>query len=318
MTSEFTSRFSDEELDKCQSWSLPDVSSSKLLPSAEKEKADRNKNKSISLSTKVSVKNKNSDSISEDDEVIEDVAADSVSMQPLTAEQLKEITEAAEKEGYDAGYKKGFTEGETAGNIAGKQHGLQGGQQIIAEQSERLQHLMDALLIPLESEQNLIEKIILDMVCQLAKAVIEKELVLDSSQITQLVRNAVQSLPSNTEKFTLYLNPQDSELIKEHMKTVDKKVLYQIDDELLPGGCRLEAKHSSIDATVEKRMQNIIDGFLNKRFTDAQSGQEKNIKLPDTDNQHAKKTAQNVGNQQQPAMDAKPDNTVADTPKSED
>ena len=43
MTSDSMTRFSEKELDKCQSWSLPDVSSNKLIPSAEKEASDRKK-----------------------------------------------------------------------------------------------------------------------------------------------------------------------------------------------------------------------------------------------------------------------------------
>ena len=273
MTSEFMARFSDEELDQCQSWLLPDVSSSPLLPSAEKEKTDRKKNPSAEFSReaapdKATIDKKQSDKKAPviDGEIIEDVTAESITVQPLTADQLQEITEAAEKEGYDAGYQQGLTEGEAAGKITGKEQGLQQGRQLIAEHSERLQHLIEALLIPLESEQKIIEDMMLNMVCQLTKAVIHKELQIDSSHITQLITDAINSLPKTTEKFTLYLNSQDSELVQQHLQTTDKDALYHIDDTLLPGGCRLATQHSSIDLTVETRMQEVIDGFLNKRF----------------------------------------------------
>ena len=265
MTSEHMTRFSEEELDKCQSWSLPDVSSEKLIPSAEKEANDREKQRQ--KNTRLD-QNKQTKDDSPKDEIIESADTD---LKPLTAEQLQSITETAEKEGYEAGYEKGLEEAKKEGYEVGKKEAITATKDSINQQCANLQHIIDALMIPVQSEQKQLQTILLDMVCQLAKAVVKKELTIDSSQITQLVDAALGTIPPGTDKFSLYLNGQDLALIetylKENPKIVDKELTYHIDDELLPGGCRLETRQTVIDCSVEKRLNEIIDGFLHKQFS---------------------------------------------------
>ena len=259
MTSEYVTRFSEEELGQCQSWPLPDISSNKLVPSAEKEAADRKNNK------------QNTQVVEPVNESAgESIAVSTEAVKPLTAEQLQAITDAAEKDGYDNGYKKGFDEGKKAGEAAGKTEGLQAAQATVNQQCENLQHVVEALMIPLQTEQKQLQNLMLDMVCQLAKAVVKRELTTDSTQILDVINAALKTIPANAEKFILYLNEKDLSLVKAYIerqsKHMDKDFTYHVDDSLLPGGCRLETKQTIVDCSIEKRLADIIDGFLHKQF----------------------------------------------------
>lgn len=267
MTTGSTPRFSEEELEACKSWLLPDVSSKNSISSVEKEALAKKQQekKSQKPAAKKPVQPAEGESV----ELIEDLVS------ALTAEQLQEITEAAEKEGYDAGYEKGFAqgleEGKETGYPQGFDEGISAGKKQIVTQCEQLQHIMDALLIPLESEQNQLQDILLNMVAELAKAVVLRELQLDSSHITQLVDEALKTIPIGADKFSLYLNSQDIALVEEHLEHFqhhqEKSLKLLVDDSLLPGGCRLETKQTVVDYTVEQRLHKVIDGFLHKRFT---------------------------------------------------
>ncbi len=271
MASEFTAGFSEKELDGCQNWSLPDVSSDRLIPSAEKEAKEAKKKPLIDNSHVEPL----DPSMGESVEAVEQTVA------PITAEQLQEITEVAEKEGYDSGYQKGFEQAKAEGHKEGHAQGLAEAKQMMTEQCERLQHIHDALLIPLQTEQQQLESIILDIVCKLTEAVVLRELKTDSSHITALVDAALNTVPVSADKFALYLNSQDIEVVEKYLdnhpqsiaQQSDKSMAYHVDNELLPGGCRLETRQTVVDYTVEQRLQKVIDDFLHKRFADYERSQ---------------------------------------------
>jgi flagellar assembly protein FliH len=309
MTSDFTTRFSNEELNQCQSWLLPDISDSKLIPSAEKEASERREQKikaekntahantgssQNSQSSQHSAhslgrKNPGEPVHGEEIETIEETVA------PITAEQLQQITEAAEKEGYQSGYDKGIEEGRQHGNDAGYTEGLLKAQNVVKQQCEDLQHVIDALMIPLQNEQKQLERLMLDMVCAMSKAVVQRELQLDSSQITQLIENAIATIPSNTEKFTLHLNSADVELLQKQLKGIDKEVTYQVNDDLLPGGCRLETKQTVVDISVENRLKTVIEGFLHQQFANKEDHKiDKQTKVDKSKNEIEKETEKEI------------------------
>lgn len=275
MTENSMTRFSQDELNQCQNWLLPDVSSEKTLPSAEKEAADRSKEHARQQALETA----SGDGATTSSEAItsEIIASEDGDVQPMTAEQLQAITETAEKEGYDSGYKAGFDKGQQEGHAAGHQQGLDGGKQAVAQLCENLQHIIDALMIPLQTEQKQLQSFILDTVCQLTTAVVRRELSIDSSQLVDLVDAALNSMPPSTEKFTLYINPQDQALLQSHLqnhsKMTDKDLVYHLDQQLLPGGCRLETRQALVDCSIEQRLQEVIDGFLHQQFSANNSGQ---------------------------------------------
>jgi len=92
----------------------------------------------------------------------------------------------------------------------------------------------------------------------MARQVIGRELQGDSSQITQVLREALKLLPMGADNIRIHLNPQDFELAKALRERHEENWKLLEDDALLPGGCRIETAHSRIDATMETRIEKAV------------------------------------------------------------
>ena len=260
MASSFVTRIPSDDLKGCEHWLLPEVSSASIVPSAEKEDKDRlvaQQQDSIAP-----VDPSQGESI--DDVDVQDV--ESFEMQSLlSAQQLQSITEEAEKEGFDRGREKGYEQG----LLEGKKEGLANAEQHIAEQVNHLQTVVDALMMPMEREQHLLEAMLVDTVCKLTQAVVRRELAVDSSQIVTLVSQALATLPRPCDKLELSLNPADIDTIQQHIPVPSNADWhYNADETLLPGGCRLQTKESTVDDTIEHRLEQLLDDFVHKRLYD--------------------------------------------------
>lgn len=104
---------------------------------------------------------------------------DEEELQPLTAEQLEEIRQAARDEGYQEGFengradglKKGYDEGFEAGKeegiAAGKEEGIAAGNAVIEEQRGKLDTLLQSLSTPNERITEAVQEELIDMVSEL-------------------------------------------------------------------------------------------------------------------------------------------------------
>ncbi|MFJ4430055.1 flagellar assembly protein FliH [Pseudomonas sp. NPDC089395] len=182
------------------------------------------------------------------EEEVEEVPLEEV--QPLTLEELEAIREEA--------YNEGFATGEREGFHSTQLKVRQEAEEALAAKLASLEQLMGHLLEPIAEQDTQIEKTLVHLVSHMARQVIGRELRSDSSQITQVLREALKLLPMGADNIRIHLNPQDFELAKalrerheEHWKLLE-------DEALLPGGCRIETLHSRIDATMETRIEKAV------------------------------------------------------------
>jgi len=258
-----------EELKDCQGWSIPDVSSGNTVPAVMNDKPRKNSSKTLE---KKALKNKAlkgsvKDHHSTEEKVIEEsieVVGDAI-VKPISAEDLQAISDAAEKEGFDKGYKKGFEQAKESGHKEGYSKGLEDGQHKITEQSDRLHTIVEDLLSPLEHEREVLEKQMVDIISQLTKAVIIRELSIDSSVILTTVRQSLELLTEKNNPLKIYLNSQDIEVVRSSLSERQETLHYQVDDTLLAGGCRIESSETRIYHTIEERIEQIVSDFVEKR-----------------------------------------------------
>ncbi|MCM2375339.1 flagellar assembly protein FliH [Pseudomonas marginalis] len=185
---------------------------------------------------------------------MEEVPLDEV--QPLTLEELESIRQEAYNEGFAAGEKDGFRsttlkvrqEAEAALNV----------------KLASLERLMGVLFDPIAEQDSQIEKAMVGLVEHIARQVIQRELVLDSSHIESVMREALKLLPLGVGNVRLYINPQDFEQVKALRERHEETWRIVEDAALQPGGCRVETEHSRIDATVETRISQIMAKLLDQ------------------------------------------------------
>lgn len=168
---------------------------------------------------------------------------------PYTVEELEQIREEAYNEGFATGEKDGFHSGQLKGQQEAKVK--------LDARMDELEKVMVQLLEPMREQDDQIEDMLLKLVETMVREVIQRELKIDSSQITAVLRGALKALPMGAENIRIYLNPADFDAAKALRERHEEKWRLLEDDQLMPGGCRIETEHSQLDATLETRLQQI-------------------------------------------------------------
>ena len=212
-----------------------------------------------------------------------------VEVKPLTAADIEAIRQSAWEEGREEGRANGYEEGFKQGADEGREQGLKEGRETgeqegrsqaeqdtrsaIDEKLARLESVMAELVAPIERHQDELESALVNLATVLARAVIHRELSLDSSQIRQVVTDAVNSLPSTRENVRIRINPSDQDWVSEVATRLDAEVSVTTDESILAGGCKVETRHSLVDYTIEKRFQKAVQAMLEKQIGNASAGE---------------------------------------------
>ena len=182
------------------------------------------------------------------EEEVEEVPLEEV--QPLTLEELEAIRQEA--------YNEGFATGEREGFHSTQLKVRQEAEEALKAKLESLERLMANLMEPIAEQDTQIEKSLVHLVAHMTRQVIGRELRNDSSQITQVLREALKLLPMGADNIRIHLNPQDFDLAKALRERHEESWRLLEDSALLPGGCRIETAHSRIDATMETRIEKAV------------------------------------------------------------
>ena len=184
-------------------------------------------------------------------------------------EGLQEGRKKGEKEGYETGYAKGEAQGE---KVAGEQT-----RKDVTAKLDRLEALMAELLKPIERHQDELESALVNLATVVARAVIFRELSLDSSQIRQVITEALAQLPPTEENVKIRINPGDAAWVTEVAERLDATVSITEDPAIMAGGCKVETRHSLVDYTVEKRFQKAVQGMLEQQLSTAGVGESEEL-----------------------------------------
>ncbi len=243
-------RIPAEELSDCKTWQLPVIDDQgRVIPSAEKEardkrQADRRRNQ----------------------ESIEDVDVPLKSRHGMSAQDMQAIFDAAEKDGFEQGRNAGYEKGLAEGFAAGQQQGLMEMRQHLVAEQQRFQKLAQALLQPVQDQDAAIENLLVETICTLTRALVERELLTDSGDIVALVRKAVTALPVGSRNLRVYLNPDDLAAVETYAEEQQLDWAFVVDADLAPGGCRLETSESLVDFSVALRLEQLLQDFVNKQL----------------------------------------------------
>ena len=216
-------------------------------------------------------------------------------VKPLTAADIDEIRQAAREDGFNEGREQGYQDGLKAGREEGHRQGLENGLAEGREQGktqgyddtrkeidtklDRLEHLLGELLLPIRRHEDELETSLVNLTTVLARAVVYRELTIDSSQIRQVVRRALEALPSTAENIRIHIHPEDCEPVREVTARLETSASVIEDDSILPGGCTVHTRHSLVDFTVEKRFQRAVQSMLDQQLSDSGSGETEELDL---------------------------------------
>lgn len=164
-----------------------------------------------------------------------------------TIEQISEIQEQARQEGFSSGHAEGVAEG------------LAEGRKKAALETARLLSLADTFSTEVGKADETISQQVLDLSIDLARALLKSALTIRPELVIPIVKEAVRYLPAFQQPALLYLNPDDTVLIRERMSDELTKLGWHLTDDtqLEPGGCRVETPSNQIDASLPTRWQRL-------------------------------------------------------------
>jgi flagellar assembly protein FliH len=178
------------------------------------------------------------------------------SLRPMTAEKLEAIEKQAHQEGFEQGHKEG----------------LEAAQKEIAAQMQRLNQIIRALAEPLQAADQQVEQELISLAMAVARQIIRRELQTEPEQIVAVVREAMAELPSSARNIRIFLHPDDAVLVRDALNTEEAGTApWKIVEELAltRGGCRVESDTSTVEASLEKRLNTILAELMGgSRATD--------------------------------------------------
>jgi flagellar assembly protein FliH len=209
--------------------------------------------------------------------VYEPPEPEEIEPEPLTAQDIEEIRQAASDEGfgqgkeegfakgYEEGKAKGLEEGKAQGIEEGNEQGLVQGKEHIDQQSANWQSLIEQLHQPLASVEKNVEEQLLNLVLQLTEAVVLHEAKTNPDILMAAIATGIKSLPSSDAQTQIYLNPSDIKLVEaqfgaEHITQQGWRLLPA--PQVSQGSCQIENSTSNIDLQMKTRLKQVLEPFL--------------------------------------------------------
>lgn len=202
---------------------------------------------------------------------------DELSIKPLTANDIEEIRQAAYDEGFaegkDDGFSKGYAEGReqgqqdglAQGQAEGKKLGLADAEQELTQQRKQLTALLQQLQQPLLAVNEQVKQQLVALSLAMAKAVIAVEVQTNPKVILQAITDAVSALPLQSKNVAITLNPHDIAIIEQFYSTADIAANgwhLIASDQIAQGGCLVKSTLSSVDRSIEQRVQTSLAHFI--------------------------------------------------------
>lgn len=196
---------------------------------------------------------------------------------PSAAEQ-----EAALEQGRAEGFEKGRAEGLEKGRQEGLEQGREEGrQQALQEARQKLQpelaalnRLATSLTHALNEQDYQLEQALMQLVQEIARQVIQRELHMDNSSLMPLIRQALKTLPPGGDNVRILVHPDDLTLLQQAIEEGGENWRALARNDVERGGCRIETNQSVLDFTTGHRFRRVIEQVMEKQLADPQVAQE--------------------------------------------
>jgi flagellar assembly protein FliH len=191
----------------------------------------------------------------------------------LTVEEIENMQQQAYAEAFQQGRLEGFEQGKTEGFDEGMKAGIESGSKqgyddtvhLLQKRATELALLMETLRQPFQKLDESIETELVQLSISIASQVVRREIKHNPERIVEVIREAIKFLPSSNQKVTLTLHPDDAELVRSLLKFDESLPIWQLAEnpDFVRGGCAVDTESSHIDATLERRIADVISTVLN-------------------------------------------------------
>lgn len=166
--------------------------------------------------------------------------------------RMNELREQAYAEGYRHGHEAGAQSVRDAMEAAMRR--------TAEETAVRMAQLLRTTREHLRHGEQDISRHIIELACDLARQVVRREIATQPAQLLGVVQEALGQLIADGLPATVRMNPDDLALMKGALlETLGEPAPELVADaSITPGGCVLESRTNSVDATLQKRWQRAI------------------------------------------------------------
>ena len=174
------------------------------------------------------------------------VGAEAGMKRPQTVEDI----EALQKQAWEEGRKEGY----------------QAGMDQIHKKGEQLLGMFRFMERPLEELDDEVIGQLTEVALTVMRLMLQKECAADATHIQSVIQQAIEFLPVKSRDIKIRLNPADMALLQHSGISFDEEhSSYISDPSVTQGGCKVESDQSHIDATMETRIQQMIDQLTETR-----------------------------------------------------
>lgn len=183
-------------------------------------------------------------------------------------EGLQKGLEEGRRQGHERGLQQGLEEGRLQGSEQGYQAGLQKADAELRQTLKTLNSMMTQLSHAINEQDYQLEKALLDLSREIARNVVQRELLIDSSHIMKIVKQALATLPPSRDNVRILVNPADQPLVQQAADEGGENWRVVANQHVARGGCRVETDQSAVDFTTSERFAQVIEQIVQRQFAD--------------------------------------------------
>ena len=181
-------------------------------------------------------------------------------------EGLEKGLEEGRRQGHERGLQQGLEEGRKQGLDKGYREGLQKADNELRQTLKTLNSMMTQLSHAINEQDYQLEKALLDLSREIARNVVQRELMIDSSHIMAIVRQALATLPPSRDNVRILVNPADQPLVQQAAEEGGENWRVVANQHVARGGCRVETDQSAVDFTTSERFSQVIEQVVQRQF----------------------------------------------------
>ncbi len=168
-----------------------------------------------------------------------------------TAEAIELMHHQAHQEGYREGLEQG------------REQGYREGREQARQEAQTLNNLLNQVNDSLQQLDQEMSQALLDLALGISRQMLRQALEVRPELILAVVKEAINSFPQANQHPQLVLHPQDAELVRSCLEAELAHGHWRVveDDQIEPGGCRLETAHGELDATLERRWKSVLESL---------------------------------------------------------
>lgn len=179
----------------------------------------------------------------------------------LSEQIYQEVYQQAFQEGREAGYQEGFATGQQEGH----QQAFQQHEATLVQQAQGFTALSAQLNQSLAERDTQFSHALSELVSNLARTVLQRELSVEQTQIEDLVQLCISKLPHDVERVDIFVNPQDVKFLQENNIHKDEYRIHP-DPNLPLGSCRVSDGLSTAEYIIGDEFNELIQQIFQQYY----------------------------------------------------